>query len=176
MSKTIVSGNDLMLFDSTGKSIGYATSHTLTISSSTTETTSKDHGFYAGNKVNNISWEISSENLYTTEEYDALFTAMMARQSVTIYFGLKTIPTDETKTVVNDDYNAWSIAPTANVADSTTEAVGSYSSTGSVSTATHGYFGKAFITNLTANANVGENATFSVTLTGDGKIAKVANQ
>lgn len=30
--KNIISGNDLMLFDSTGKSIGYATNHVLSIS------------------------------------------------------------------------------------------------------------------------------------------------
>lgn len=32
------------------------------------------------------------------------------------------------------------------------------------------YMGKVYITSLTANANTGENATYSVTLTGTGSI------
>jgi len=34
------------------------------------------------------------------------------------------------------------------------------------------YSGKAFVTSLTANANTGENATFSITLTGSGALVK----
>lgn len=171
MAKTIIKGDDLMLFDSTGKSIGYATSHTLTLSAEANDISSKDHGIWTGNEVNKISWEITSENLYSTEEFDSLFSAMVARQGIVVYFGTKTSSGE--LTVADDDFNAWSLAPTANVADSQTESVGSYSSTGSVTTATHGYKGTAFITNLQANAATGENATFSVTLTGSGKIAKV---
>lgn len=172
--KQIISGNDLMLFDSTGKSLGFATNHVLTITTEQATTTSKDHGSYGGVKVNVINWEISSDNLYTTEEYEALFDTLMSKKAVYIHFGLKTVPADETKTVANDDYNAWSLAPTANVADSTTESVGSYSdTTDGVSSAAHGFCGKAFITSLTANAAVGENATFSVTFTGDGALKKI---
>jgi hypothetical protein len=45
---------------------------------------------------------------------------------------------------------------------------------GDVSTWTKGlgYKGKAVITSLTANANTGENATFSATFTGCGPLAK----
>ena len=172
--KNLISGNDLMLFDSTGKSIGYATNHVLSITTEQATTTSKDHGSYGGVKVNTINWEITSDNLYTTEEYESLFDTMMGKKAVYVHFGLKTIPSDETLTVANDDFNAWSMANTANVADSTTESVGSYSdSTDGVSTAAHGFCGKAFITSLTANAAVGENATFSVTFTGDGALKKV---
>jgi len=34
------------------------------------------------------------------------------------------------------------------------------------------YSGKAYVTSLTANANTGENATFSITLTGSGALTK----
>ena len=34
------------------------------------------------------------------------------------------------------------------------------------------YSGSAYITSLTANANTGENATFSVTLTGSGALTR----
>lgn len=172
MAKQIIKGDDLMLFDSTGKSIGYATSHTLTLSAEAQDVSSKDHGIWTGNEVNKISWEITSENLYTTEEFDSLFTAMVARQGIIVYFGTKTASGE--LTVADDDFNAWSLAPTANVADGASEAVGTYNATGSAA-GTAGYKGKVFITNLQANANTGENATFSVTLTGSGKIEKLGN-
>lgn len=172
MAKKIIKGDDLMLFDSAGKSIGYATNHTLTINAEAQDTTSKDHGIWAGNEVNKLSWEISSENLFTNEEYDALFTAMMNRAAITVYFGTKTTG-DVEKTVVDDDYKAWSVAPATNVTGGTGEHTASYTAAGSVTSATSAYSGKVFITSLVANANSGENATFSVTLTGSGKIAKV---
>ena len=34
------------------------------------------------------------------------------------------------------------------------------------------YSGKAYVTSLTANANTGENATLSITLTGSGALVK----
>ena len=87
---------------------------------------------------------------------------------------MKTIPSNEAQTVAGDDFNAWSMANTANVADSQTESVGSYSdTTDGVSTAVHGFVGKAFITNLQVNAAAGENASYSATFTGDGALKKI---
>lgn len=172
MAKNIIKGDDLMLFDSTGKSIGYATAHTLTITAEAVDVSSKDHGAWTGNEVNKLSWEITSENLYTVEEYDALFTAMMNRTAIQVYFGTKT-DGGAGKTVADDDFGAWSLATTANVAKpSSGNTTASYSTSGSA-TGKSGYRGKVFITSLTANANTGENATFSVTLTGTGKIEKI---
>ena len=42
----------------------------------------------------------------------------------------------------------------------------------SLDTTKHYYSGKAYITSLTANANTGENATMSITLTGSGALVK----
>ena len=149
MAANIIKGDDLMLFDSDGHSIAYATAHTLTITADAADISSKDHGIWGGSEVNKISWEITSENLYTADAYDSLFTSMLTRQPITVYFGLKA-ENDPDKTVVNGDYEYWSKAAGA-------------------------YTGDAFITSLTANANSGENATFSVTLTGTGKISKTAS-
>lgn len=149
MAANIIKGDDLMLFDAEGKSIAYATAHTLTISADAADISSKDHGIWGGSEVNKISWEITSDNLYTSEAYDTLFTSMLTRQPITVFFGLKA-ENDPEKTVVNGDYSYWSKAAGA-------------------------YTGQAFITSLVANANSGENATFNVTLTGTGKISKAAN-
>lgn len=142
----IVKGNDLMLFDAQGDSYAFATNHTFSVSAETSDTSSKDHGMWSGAEITKYSWEITSENLYTVSDYDKMFSAMIAGTAINVMFGLKA-ETDPTKTVVDGDYENW--------------------------TAGAGYYsGKAIITSLTANANNGENATYSVTLTGVGKISK----
>jgi len=146
---TIIKGDNLMLFKqdgSTYKSMAYATAHTLTISAETQNINSKDHGAWSGNNVNKLSWEITSENLYVGTEYDALFTAMTSRSPLTVAFGTK----HEADNVIVADGDA-----SCYTAD-----------------ASGYYYGNAYITSLAANANTGENATYSVTLTGTGKIAK----
>lgn len=142
----IIKGDDLMLFDDKGHSLAFATSHQLSISADAVETSSKDGGVWGSNEVNKITWEITSENLYTTAAFDELFSKMIAREAITVYFGTKK-ENDPEKTVVNGDYQYWSGAS--------------------------GYTGQVLITSLSANANTGENATFSCTLTGSGKITKV---
>lgn len=144
--KTIIKGDDLMLFDEMGKSIAYATSHTLTITGNTVDVTTKDHAQYSGTEVNKIEWELQSENLFTEEDYDTLFTKMTNRQKVKVYFGKKA-QNDPEKTVANGDYANW--------------------------TGANGYAGEVFITSLVTNANTGENSTFSVTMKGTGKLVKV---
>ena len=147
MANTIIKGDDLMLFDSAGKSLAFATSHTLSISADAVDTSSKDHGVWGANEVNKITWEITSENLYTTDAYDDLMTKMMAREAITVYFGTKA-ENDTDKTVADGDYTNW--------------------------TGASGYTGKVFITSLSVNANTGENATYSATFTGTGKLTKCA--
>ena len=147
---TIVKGDDLMLFNAEGHSLAYATAHTLTINGETTDTTSKDHGIYGASEVNKITWEITSDNLYTDDAYDEMYDAMIAREAVTVFFGHKS-QNDPDKTVADGDYEYWTNASTG------------------------AYTGNAFITSLVANANTGENATFNVTLTGNGKLTRVAS-
>ena len=141
----IIKGDDLMVFDNQGKSYAFATSHQLNLSGQTTDTTSKDHGIWGSTEISKINWEITSENLYTSDAYDKLVESMMSREPVKLYFGLKS-QTDPDKTVADGDYTNW--------------------------TTTAGYSGNAFITSLTANANTGENATYSVTFSGTGKLVK----
>lgn len=149
MANKIIKGRDLMLFNSDGHSYAYATNHTLTITAETTDISSKDHGVWGASEVARYTWEITSENLYTTEEYDVLFDQMLSGEPITVRFGLKQPEAD----------------PSMNVADGTV-VLGYWTSKNSF------YAGKAVITSLVANANNGENATFSVTLSGSGAISK----
>ena len=142
---TIIKGDELMLFKN-DKSLAFATAHTLTISGSTIDISSKDHGYWGASEIGNITWEITSENLYTDADYDALFSAMINKEKVTVKFG------HASSYDVNGlgTLSYWSPATTGL------------------------YKGEAFITSLTANANTGENATFSVTLSGAGALKKVS--
>lgn len=149
MANNIIKGRDLMLFDSDGHSYAYATNHTFTLTAETSDISSKDHGAWGASEVSRYTWEITSENLYTEEDYDELFTAMTTGNSITIRFGLKTTPSDA------------SLTP----ADGSTS-LPYWTSQNSF------YQGKAIITSLVANANNGENATYSITLTGVGSIKK----
>ncbi len=149
MANKIIKGRDLMLFNSSGNSYAYATNHTLTITAETTDISSKDHGIWGASEISKYTWEITSENLFTSDEYDSLFSTMLAGDAITVRFGLKTDQADLSKNVADGDPNLthWTSQSTY-------------------------YEGKVIITSLTANANNGENATYSVTLTGTGSIKK----
>lgn len=149
MANKIIKGRDLMLFDKDGHSYAFATSHTFTMNAETADVSSKDHGIWGASEVSRYTWSISSENLYTTEGYNEMFDSLIAGEPITVRFGLKTPQTDNTK----------------NVADGETALP--YWTSDNV------YLeGKAIITSLVANANNGENATYSIELTGTGAIAK----
>ena len=74
---------------------------------------------------------------------------MLAGSAIVIRFGLKTEQADLSKNVADGDTSLpyWTSQTTF-------------------------YEGKAIITSLVANANNGENATYSLTLTGTGSIKK----
>lgn len=134
----IVKGDALMLFLDNA-SIAAATSHTLTVNGNTIDTANKDAGFWGSSEIGNITWEVTTENLYTTGAFDGLFDAMVSKTKVDIIFG---IPSDFSANGLAANKESWT-APTAGY-----------------------YSGSVYITSLTANANTGENATFSATFTG----------
>ena len=149
MANTIIKGRDLMLFNSDGHSYAYATNHTLSITAETSDISSKDHGVWGASEVSKYSWEITTENLYTVDDYDSLFNSMIAGSPITVRFGLKQTPADPTMTPADGNL-----------------ALPYWTSQNSF------YQGKVIITSLTVNANNGDNATYSLTLTGVGSISK----
>ena len=146
MSK--IRGNELMLFFG-GKSIAYATNHTLEITGETSDTSNKDEGGgdWASQEVNLLSWSASTENLYSVDgqgdNYEDLFDIMVAKTPVTAVFAKKS----ETGTSVPT--GGWT--PTANT----------------------GYTGQVVITSLTLNAPNGDYATFTAQFQGVGALTKV---
>lgn len=147
-TSNIVKGDELQLFDAEGNTLAYATSHTLTITGNTTDISSKDHGFFGAVEVGSVTWEIQSENLYTDDGYDKMFDIMMAGKPVTVAFAKVGNYSVNGLTSTGGDVAAWE------------PDMANYRS------------GLAVITSLVANANTGENATYSITLTGSGALTK----
>ena len=150
MANKIIKGRDLMLFDDKGKSFAYATNHTLTMTAETSDISSKDHGIWSATEVSKYTWEITSENLFTENAYANMFDAMIAGNTITVRFGLKKDEKDPSlnPAVVDSSLTAWSSQETY-------------------------YTGQVLITSLVANANNGENATYSITLTGVNALKRV---
>ena len=151
---SVIKGSDMMLFVG-GKSIGFATSHSLSISADTKETSSKDSGGkWQTSEVGVLSWTASSENLCadTAEgvSYDDLFGMMIARKPITGVFALE--------------------GNSTNLAEGKLDAV---TTGGWTPKAKNGYTGQMIITSLEQNAPNGENATFTVQFTGVGSLTKV---
>lgn len=155
----IIKGSDLMLFvkqtNGTVHSLAFATSHSFNISSETSDISTKDHGFWGAKEITRITWQITTDNLYTVDTFNELYDRMISRQPIEVYFCLKT-PTERqgTPATVNlpgDTYDSW---------------------TPTTTTGEDGYYGKVYITSLDATAAAGDNATFSATFDGIGAITK----
>lgn len=88
---TITQGGDLMLFIG-GKSIAFATSHSLEISAETSDVASKDHGIWNTKEVKTFSWTCSSENLMSNDgegvTYADLFGYMTSKTKLDAVFTL----------------------------------------------------------------------------------------
>ena len=148
MSKQIIEGSNLMLFSnveggsgSTMTALAAATSCKVGLKGNVQSKKSKDSGCWDESDVTTLSWDGSSDNLFTIEDYSTLMNAMIARKPIMIQFS----------TVKNaDSVNGMP--------------------TGGWTPNTDGFKGLALITSLEATGNNGDNATYSVSLTGTGPL------
>ena len=134
-----------------GDALAYAKNHTLTITGNTIDISSKDHGYWGASEVGKLTWEVKTENLYTEDNYDTLFDAMVAKTPVDIVFAQAQNYNENGLKAVGGSVDSWTASTTS------------------------GRKGKAVITSLTVNANTGENATCSATFTGSGPLTKVSS-
>lgn len=149
MAAQKIKGGDLMVFlDDT--SIALATSHTLSVNGETVDTSNKDEGGgdWSSSEVGTLSWEASTENMYTLETthgktYDDLFDALVNKKLLNLVFGKKSVQATD-------------------VPD------------GGWKSSTPNYKGEAYITSLELNAQNGEYATYSASFTGVGALTKVS--
>lgn len=143
----IIKGSDLMVFLD-GKSIAFATSCSVTLGTETQSISSKDHGKWQADKPVKLNWEMSSDNLYTESDFNSLFSTWKSMAQVTVVFDIAgdTPISNEDGTVV--PLTGWTPTGDGN-----------------------GVTGKAYITNISANAADGDNATLSISFNGAGELS-----
>lgn len=141
-------GSDLMLFEKEGqgenavyKTFAMATTCTLNVAAGVLETSSKDSGKWTDKKAGKLSWTASTDNLYTEDNFSRLFEKMVARSKILIAFDLASNANNDS----GIPSGGWTIA-------------------------NGGFEGEAIITQLTANAPDGENATYTVNFEGSGEL------
>lgn len=144
----IIKGSKLMVFLN-GTPIGFATSHSLSMTTNTSEISTKDHGDFPSVIAQNISWEVTAENLYSQAGESTYMTAMKTLQPVTIVFA-------EASNYSNSQAQGATPMDSTNGAEWT---VGTKIAEGN-----------ALITSFSINAPAGDNATMSVTFTGQGEL------
>lgn len=148
---SVIKGGDLMLFVN-GTSIGYATSHTLSINADTKETSTKDSGGkWQTSEVGILSWTASSENLMSNDQegvgYRELVNYMINKTPITGVFALE----------------GNSVAPAK---------LDNVPTGGWTAQNTNTFSGTMIITSVELNAPNGENATFTVQFTGTGALTQ----
>lgn len=137
----IVKGSKLMVFID-DQPIGFATSHSLNITTNTTEISTKDHGDFPAQVVQSISWEVTAENLYSVEGEGIYMNALLEKTPVDLVFA--EAENYVSQGIIDNNNSNWSAGtPIAS--------------------------GKALITSFSINAPSGDNATMSVTFTGVGE-------
>lgn len=147
MSRRIIRGSELQVFINDAAP-AWCTSHTMTKSAETTSTVTKDHGINTNNAVTALNWELTGEFLFSDNDYDMFFDLFSEGEPVSIKFCHVANYSTQGLIRAGGDVQEWLPSNKYMV-------------------------GQAIISNLTANANAGENATFSVTFTGTGALNSV---
>ena len=154
---SICKGKKLMVFlkegNGTYKSIAFATNHTLSTSASTLSVSHKDladtasgSGKWASQDIDELSWTITSENLYANTGEGYTFADLFNFYAAGTELDLKFAVADNSTSGVPQ--GGWVPPASGTVLQ-----------------------GKAVISSLDVNAPVDENASFSCTLTGKGPLS-----
>lgn len=144
----IVKGSKLMVFYNNAP-IGFATSHSLSVTTNTTEVSTKDHGDYPAVIAQSISWEITAENLYSNAGELIYMQIVKSKAPVDIVFApANNYDNSNEPGVIGNDNKEWAFSSNDVIAS-----------------------GKALITSFSINAPSGDNATMSVTFTGVGELS-----
>lgn len=147
----IIKGSKLMVFlgeEGAEQAVAFATSHSLSLTLNTSEVSTKDHGDSPAVVPQSISWEMTTENLYSGSGKAALFDAMITMKPVRVSFVSSDYDNDNAeKGIVGTEGGSWAIGTDGTIAS-----------------------GSAYITSLSVNAPAGDNATLSATFTGNGAL------
>ena len=132
------------------KFFAYGQSHSLSVSSSTTEVSSKDHGNHADSEISNTSFTISGEFYFTKENANTALAMANAATPITFCFAQ-----------VAETSAADGLKPVTNYGNQTTWTIGS----------DFKQYGNAIITSFSITSQSGEVATCSIEATGQGALS-----
>ena len=147
----IVLGTELMLFKD-GKALAAATACKLTLNANTLETSSKDSGKWTSNQPAKLSWSCSSDNLFTIADYADLMEKCINRETIQVMF--TTAHDFNNRDGLDDGKGDWQISTSGDT---------NYMAA---------WEGDAIITSIDMNAPDGDNATYSISMTGSGALKK----
>ena len=166
-NQDIIKGSKLMVFmnatagATTAVPVGFATNHSLSVTTNTATVSTKDSGDYPSTIAQNISWEVSCENLYSDKGEGLYMRAQQSMSPVHLVFAEAS------------NYSNATAQPGLPLIDSTgatgvTTSEWQYVQGGTANTVLAE--GDALVTSLNVNAPAGDNATLSVTFTGTGQL------
>lgn len=146
MAAKYIKGGDLMLFEkgtgATYTAFAFAKSHSLQVDADSLEVSSKDSGKWKEFLTTKLQWTITADHLYTEENYNSLMEKLIAREPIEVLFAIATNANNED----GKPSEGW--------------------------TSGAGWKGSAIITSISASANDGEIATYSITLQGASALSK----
>lgn len=149
----IINGSMLMVFIGDNP-IAFATSHSISFTTNTTEVSTKDHGLFPSTLAQSQTWEVSCENLASADSINSLFDALnKAKNNTTVTLKFGKPGNWDDKGIVGSNGLATNWSP----------------SSGDILAQ-----GDALLTSLSINAPAGDNATLSATFTGVGAFTLTA--
>lgn len=155
MARTRIEGRDVMLFNNEGKSFAFCTNSALSINTEMQSISDKDTGVYGKQEPGQITWEITSDHTFDTNDFYTMFDWQKEGSRAKVYFGLK-----------SGYKGSASFDPDAQVNNGTD---GNWTP----DTTAYSLCGYVYLQSLSVNAASGDKANYSVTLTGDGPLTKV---
>ena len=162
MAKTYVKGNLINIFYKTGSNtwayFAYGQSHSLQISSSTTEISSKDHGNHPDQEVSSTTFTMSGEFYFTKD--NATKAIKMANDAKPITFAFAKVADNANGTLAADGLSGVT-------GYGSTDAFTIDSSTDSAFVE----YGNGIVTGANITSQTGEVATISIDITGQGALS-----
>lgn len=147
-NKEVIQGGDIMLFVG-GKSIAYATDHTLNMSTETRQTATKDDGGKWNNEeAGKKSWTVTSNNLYSNSGEGVTFNEI-------VDLWINDTPIEVVLCEKGEDTD---VVPEGGWTPSTSKPK---------------FKGMALITSIDVNAPNGDNASYSISMNGKGKLERI---
>ena len=149
--------------DATGSAtptpIGFATSHSLSITTNTAQVSTKDHGDFPATIAQNITWEVTCENLYSQTGESTYLAIMKEMKPVQLVFS-------EANNYLQEGTEKGVVQPNGKDTDWAYNTTDTPVQNSPLPIAK----GMALITSVSVNAPAGDNATLSVTFTGTGEL------